>query len=436
MHGTVRPAKVATGRHCRYESCFTEPRFVLLFQRAVIEVEVDPSGRLRPCTGAAWRPEPALGEATLHRRLAALVDATDARLAAFASTYGLLRVHGNALFGGPGPASVAATVAIGQEALDDGVRVEEWFDSGAIGDPPPGTEDTVLVIELYTALPDWVFDTFESADGPDGCQGTTDPALFLRVGLPVATATSRAIEQHGFDLARFRRLDPSRVRRAFRVNEWVNRVVGGIDDVPASLAALGGADGLIRQLIATAPELFVVANLLPAYDQEAGAYLDALAAETVDDWRAAAAEHRDLVRSIDLVGSALRPTGLSAADKHRLAALHANLAGYRSSVGLAAAEIAERTRPLLAASLEAKLAALGTWPVRRGTLAGVHVRSLVAAWIEVTAGAPLAACMSPGCGGTFMPTRNRRYCDTCRSARRRADVRRARAATSSERLGD
>ena len=438
MPGTVRPVRVATGRHYRYELCFSTPRLTLLFQRAVIEVEIDHGGRLRPSPGAAWRPEPAHGESTLHRRLAALVDATDAQLAAFASTYGFLRMHGDALFGEPGPASVAATVALGQEALDDGIRVGEWFDSGAIGDPPDGTEDTLLIIELYGALPDWVFDTLESAPGPEARQGPTDPAEFFRVVLPVAEATRRAIEQNGFDLARFRQLDPSRVRRALQLNEWVNRVVGALDDVPLSLAAVGGADGLIRQLTATVPELFMVADPLPVHGDNIAARLDVLAVETVDDWRTAAAEHRDLVRSIDLVGSALRPTGVSTYDKQHLAALHADLAGYRSSVGLAAAEIAERTRPLLAASLEAKLSDLGTWPVRRGTLAGVLVRSLVAAWIEVTATAPLAACATPGCTGTFTPTRNRLYCDACRTARSRAAVRRTRAAAShglSERTG-
>jgi hypothetical protein len=404
----------------------------LLLQRAVTEVEVDASGRLRPRAGAAWRPEPARGEASLHRRLAKLTEATGAQLAAFASTYGFLRVHGSAIFGMPGPESVASTVAIGQEALDAGTRVEEWFNAGAIGDPPPATEDTLLAIELFAALPDWIFATFEATNGREDPDVKTDPGQFFRVGLPVAVAASRAIQQHGFNLARFRQLDPVRVRRALRLNEWFNRVIGGLEETPASLAAVGGADGLIRQLTSTAPELFAIPNLFGAQDADVVAFLDALATETVDDWRTAAAEHRDLVRSIDLIRSAIGPDGIVAADKQDLADLHADLAGYRSSMDLAAAEIAERTRPLLAARLEGRLTALGAWPLRRGALAGVLVRSFVAAWVELTDAAPATACATLGCPGTFAPRRNRLYCDSCQTARSRDAVRRTRAAASSQ----
>ena len=405
----------------------------MLLQRAVTEVEVDSSGRLRPSAGAAWRPEPARGEGSLHRRLAKLVNATDTQLAAFASTYGFLRVHGNAVFGMPGPESVASTIAIGQEALDAGTRAEEWFNAGAIGDPPQSTEDTLLAVELFAALPDWVFAVFEATNGHEDPDQKIDPGQFFRAGLPVSVAASRAIEQHGFDLARFRQLDPVQARRAFRLNEWVNRVAGGLEETPPSLAAVGGVDGLIRQLTSTTPELFAISKLFAAHDEDVAAFLDALTAETVDDWRTAATDHRELVRSIDLIGSALGPDGVAAADRRLLADLHADLAGYRSSLPLAAAEIAERTRPLLAARLENRLTALGAWPVRRGMLAGVLVRSLVAAWVELTHAAPLTACATPGCASSFAPRRNRHYCDDCQTVRGRDAVRRTRAAASAKR---
>ena len=63
----------------------------VLFERFVVKVEPGPDGVLRPCPGATPRWEPAVREGTVHRQLSALVDATPAQIAAFASSHGLLR---------------------------------------------------------------------------------------------------------------------------------------------------------------------------------------------------------------------------------------------------------------------------------------------------------------------------------------------------------
>jgi hypothetical protein len=73
---------------------------------------------------------------------------------------------------------------------------------------------------------------------------------------------------------------------------------------------------------------------------------------------------------------------------------------------------------------------LGSWPLRPGALAGVYVRSLVAAWTDVTDSSPPAPCATSGCAGAYTPTRNRLYCDACRTVRSRDAVRRSRAASS------
>jgi hypothetical protein len=125
----------------------------LLFQRLVIDIEVDPGGRLRARSGATWRPDPARGEAAIHRRLATLSGASAGRIAGFASVHGLLRRHTASIFTAD-PRSAETMIALGHQDADDAVRVQEWFDQGAPGDPPAGTEDTVAMVALYASFPD------------------------------------------------------------------------------------------------------------------------------------------------------------------------------------------------------------------------------------------------------------------------------------------
>jgi hypothetical protein len=139
-----------------------EAQIPLLLHRLVIDVELDPQGRLQPRPGAAWRPEPARGEKAIHRRLARLAEAPDARIAAFASVYGLLRRGGSAVMGPPGPGSSAATAAGGQEAVDDSARVLAWVDRGMVGPPPQGTQDTIATIAMYASMPDGILDASEA----------------------------------------------------------------------------------------------------------------------------------------------------------------------------------------------------------------------------------------------------------------------------------
>ena len=98
----------------------------MLFHSVAVDVEIGPGGRLRPRPGAAWRPQPARGEATVHQAFASLAEASDDRIAAFASVHGFLRRQAGGHLSQPGPVSLAATTAIGQQATDDAERVADW----------------------------------------------------------------------------------------------------------------------------------------------------------------------------------------------------------------------------------------------------------------------------------------------------------------------
>src|SRR5262249_42289773 len=156
-------------------------------------------------------------------------------------------------------------------------------------------------------------------------------------------------------------------------------------------AAVGGPEGLARQLASTAPELFTVPPLRDAVDEAVSRYLESLSTETVDDWRAASRGLAIRVRTLDLLRAALSPGGITSSDKQQLATLYGDLADYRPRLDLSAADTADRPRPLLAAAIEAELAALRSWPVRRQGLVGLLVRALVAAWTETTAASPPVA---------------------------------------------
>ena len=75
---TVGSGRAPTEPHSCYESAFALRNANLLLARAVIDVEADAEGRLRPRAGATIRSEPARGEAVVHRRLAELVYSPDA----------------------------------------------------------------------------------------------------------------------------------------------------------------------------------------------------------------------------------------------------------------------------------------------------------------------------------------------------------------------
>jgi hypothetical protein len=421
MAATLGEDAIAAGAHSCYESCFTpEGRESVLLQRVVIDVEVGPEGRLQPRAGAALRSEPARGEVAIHRRLAGLETAPDARIAGFASIRGFLRRR--SLPALSAPSSEAMTTIIGQEAMDDSARAQEWFERGAVGPPPEGTNDTVAAVVLFATMPGELLDAFDAFLG-GAAPAPIAPAAFYGLALPVAAATGAAALPYLADAGHIRTIDPSRVRQAFRMNEWACRLAAGLEPVPEVLSAIGGPDDFIRQLTANVPEAYAFPELLDGPDGRATAFMRTITIETVDDWRTAARDMGALVLALDHLRGALATAGMTRAEKTQLAHLYTRLAEYRAPASLTAAEIADRVRPLLKSHIESELESLGVWPVRRGAPAGVYVRALLAAWAELTQVAPPTACATSGCAGVAPATRNRRYCDSCQANRRRETVR-------------
>jgi hypothetical protein len=113
---------------------------------------------------------------------------------------------------------------MGQEALDDSARVQDWFERGAHGAPPIGTEDTVAQVMLLATLPEWVFETFDRFIAGREVAAPTPPSDVFATALPIAVATGKVAPSLLANPGSIRNLDPARIRRAFQINEWVARV--------------------------------------------------------------------------------------------------------------------------------------------------------------------------------------------------------------------
>ncbi len=397
-----------------------------LFSRVVAEMEAGPDGVLRPRPGVLWRSESARGETDIHKKLAALAGASETRIASFASTYGPLRLGTAPLQAAPGPIVRAALMGISHQLLDDVARVRAWLDSGSGGPAPAGVADLLPVAGWLAGLPERVDRArhllqegapeadIEAVLGPGGF----DPAPYLGGMLESAM------------VHRGRLYDPltdrDRLVTAIDLLEWLGRIVGGIDDEPEASAALGGSAEAMRTLLVNMPEAFAHPELADDRSIEGATKMANLAAESVDDWRAASDAMAAWIEAARLVRRALAK-GLTEAGKDRLASEYKSLTGSEPARSLTAADLAERAKPLLVANVEVGLHRAGVWPMRRGVPLGLYWRALVALRAELTDEGPLISCATAGCDGKFTLTRNRLYCDTCRAVRRRENVRNSRA---------
>jgi hypothetical protein len=405
----------------------TEGAFMPIL-RVVTDLAIDATGVLRPRPGAVWRVEPARGEAGLHRRLAALADAPATQIVAFASAHGLLRRPVASPLDLPEPASRALTTAICQKDADNSARLREWLESGGSGEPPTGTDETLLATALYASLPDWFLDAFDLLIADADPRSVTGSARdFLSSFLPMAAAAGPATSLLLAEPTIPSEIGRDRLLRALRLNEWAVRMLAGLDEPLPAVAALGGPDGLLRTIVDTLPETVAVPDLLDGPDGPATHFVQTLTHETIEDWHQAGQLLRDQVRDVRLLHHALGDRGITPSQKAELLNLYSDTAGFRPQVQLSAADIAERARPLLAARIEQELLAAHSWPFRRDIAAGLYVRALIALWVDLNQTRPLLACATPACSATIPPTRNRRYCDACQTARRRERVRRTRA---------
>jgi hypothetical protein len=428
MRPRLAPAPDPAAAQPYYESRFTrETGGLMRLLRLVFEVDVAEDGVLRPRSVAAWRPEPARGESRLHRRLALLVNASDAKIAAFASKYGLLRRRSWEIVGLPGPESEARTLRSAQDLADNFLLVERWVRSGFSGDPPTGNPSCLPLVVLFATLPDAVLDVGESVvEGSTAVEGS-HPDVFFQGAVAGAFLGKQAFEVLATDSGYIRKIEPERLRRCLKLTELAIRFAAGIDDLPTPVAAAGGTDAVLRSLTTHIPDAFTFGQVVELDTEAVANRVQGFSAERTDDWRAEAADFARICRSLDLILSALGTQGLSRADRDELLDIYAALLKRRTEIPLTPAELAERVVPLLVQRLQADLAAVGAWPLDTGGPVGLHVRALVAAWREITGKEPPIRCKTPGCGRAMSPARNRDYCDECRAQRRRDDVRRSRA---------
>jgi hypothetical protein len=396
----------------------------VLFERYVVEIEADEDGVLQPRPGAAWRWEPARGEGRVHCDLANLADATPTQIAAFASTHGLLRRAGGPLAGFAQKEGRRELLSMGQRLGDDIATMREALDAGT-----PGRVDELdrALLAVLDELPEPVRQALALASSgapPADIEAAIgdalpDPAAF--------SATLGARLAPYLDGTKPVPVDRAGLTRASETLEWSAALLGGTQEAPEWVNRAGGVQAALLSLLANQPESLLDPRLINARNADSVPVIETLAHETVGDWHEVAAALASWCAAVRLVRRAVDGRGLSPAEKAQLAELYRALADFDAPANLTAGELGERTRALLRAQCETLLAESGVWPVRRGSVAGLYGRALVALWTELTDEGPLVACATPGCSGSFALTRNRAYCDACQAHRRREDVRSSRA---------
>jgi hypothetical protein len=400
----------------------------VLFRRFVVETAIDAEGVLRPVPQAPWRSEPAIGEADLDRRLAALADASPNAISAFASTYGFLRRKVAVLRDLPEPVARGHLQIAGQRGADDMRAVIDWVDAGCPNPPPEGAS---LAIQAASALPDDLLNATElmMQGAPDAeIEGvlSVDPQVLvpdlMASRLPAAVATPpqspRTPEERAL------------LRRKLEVLEWVSSIFGGTEEPPAALAGIGGTVGATMSLLTGLPEAFAHPELGNEASRAGSELMAQLAPESIHEWRDAAdwiARARESVRLV----LRTRRSGLSADEKARLRRLCLELADGYIPPTLTTAELAERAAPLLQTGLEMEMARGGVWPPKSNAIAGAYWRALVVLWSRLTDRRPPSLCASAGCTEMLPARQNRQYCDRHRRTRKRDAMRARRAAKPS-----
>lgn len=397
----------------------------VLFRRFVVETGAGADGALRPVTGAPWRSERAVGEAGLDRRLAALATASPDAISAFASTYGFLREKAAALRSQPEPVARGLMQLAGLRGTDDIRAAIEWVDSGC---PRPAPASTVMLIQAVELLPASALDSLEllahgASDSEAEAALTFDPEAVLpdlmASALPAAMAAQPTLPTSATDRAQ--------LRRKLEAFEWMMRIYAGLEEAPAAWTEVGGSVGATMTLFTSVPEAFAHPELGVEESRAGSELMVNLATESVDEWRAAAAEFGPAVEAVDLV-LRVQVLGLKGEEKARLRKLCLELTDGYTPPNLTAVELAERAAPMLRAQLEADMTRGGVWPVRGGAIAGVYWRALVVLWTRLTDQRPPLACAEEGCGALLPPHASRLFCDTHRLARHRDLMRTQRAA--------
>lgn len=402
----------------------------VLFERIVIEVEARPDGTLRPRPGVLPQKEPARSEGRVHRQLAALAQASPEEIARFASTHGLLRLGSAWLQASESPEARRALVAMGQQAGDDFTRARRWLEEGRGTKPPTDVLEVLAFAAVMTELPEAV------QQGMDLARSGAPAALVektIGTALPDPAAFFALFPKRVAPYLTGQRPLPRDTRALLRgldALEWLARLLGGVEAAPAWVNRLGGPRKAVLDLLRNQPEALLSPEMINDRNRASVSHIEELAHETIETWRAVAAWFAAQGEAVRLVRRAIGVSSpVSADEKARLIELHRTLADNEAPRTAMGAELGERIRALLRAELEAWLARDCVWPVRRGSVAGLYSRALVALWQDLTDERPRVACATEGCPGDFVLAHGRLYCDACQLARQQEAVRVSRAKT-------
>lgn len=396
----------------------------VLFWRVVAEMEALPDGTLARRPGVAWRWEPATGEGDLPWRLASLADASPEAMAAFASVHGSLARRTSVLHQAPEPHARADLHQLFAVLAD---QVGEALAELRSGAPlSPAAARMLQFADIMAVVP---ADVWRAVDlvlaGDEESVATLEqdgPTFHVGAALTLMGETMYALAgKQGGSV-----IDRATAMRSLEVLERSLSLMAGLDEAPLALQSAGGMVPAIREVLSSYPDLFARPELAPEGSRAGAALMQEIATETIDEWRAAAAEVGVLETAVQLLHRTERG-GLSTEDKTRLLeALHA-AGAFDGSPRLSAAEVADRARPVLRARLEGRLLEGGAWPVRAGATVGTYWRAIAGLWQSLTGELPPRRCAEPVCPSLIPPHGNRRYCDAHRAARKREAVRRRRS---------
>ncbi len=391
------------------------PRAVV-FHRFVVDVVAQPDGTIAPAQRAVWRREPARDEGELPEHVASLAEATDAQILASASRFGPLRLRAGELVG----RDAFVREAVARDALEllTGVdAAREWYATGMHSPPPTHARAYVAGGAALASLP-----------GPT--QYAIEQLLSGQPWSPDRDADAAALivpfAQSFF--AAWLVTPPAgtpEVLAGMALCERLFRALAGLDPSPAFTNA-GGAGRVVIELLTSFPDVLEMVQAATPRDRDVLAErIKWVATETLDDWRMTGARVGALLEIVALV-SAVDSRPLSRGESRRLRFLAPRCLAWRPSRDLAAAEVADRLKPLVRARFENELDSAGVWPVKRGATAGAYWRAIAALWERLMDERIPRLCAAEGCNEPIGSRSNRFYCATHRAERQRQRVRESR----------
>jgi hypothetical protein len=389
--------------------------------RLVTNYVATPDGSLVKAVGASWRAEHALGEADLHRRLAAISPSSGA-VATAASKYGPLRLGADIAHIIPDATWNEVGLGLGQASLAEWIAAEDWVDRGCAGPTPPilvQHRQLVLAIAAWPpALRRGIGLSLDRADAAEIEQAAREADQELGTLDAVSFMTSIANSFGGSaDITSPWPVDREGLEWAVHYAVRVQSMLGGLEPMPAEVER-----GLVVRVAITAgADLLQPIEEGLSEDNILGRLVKHLREETTDGWLLVSREMAAWVAAIQLRKQADRGrlrAGIT--DLRSLVDLLLDGVAFGTEDAHTTGELESLLRPRFQAKLEARLQAAGAWPYPADRVIGTYARALWSVWFEFTDDRPPQRCATPACDGSFPAHGSRRYCDTCRLLRDRS----------------